>query len=596
MLLPRHLLGAMVVLAAFATGIVGTTADATAATKPSRVLLAFLPASEEPLPDPTQPPSTILERLDQRRALALGLSGAVQGTYKQTQALLDISQGTRTSLGAYHPRLPPELAFYEMDGGGLFQGWLEVGDRARKAPADVRPGLLGESIPGGTAYVGVAGRSQLEAIPAATRAGRIGLVSVGPASTVADRARRALDVRRFVVVGLPTGAPGGLALNELIASHEPRDLLIVMQTPPDLRAPQLLPTGVLGLGTPGALTSDTTRLEGIVAGIDVVPTVLDHLGIAVPKTVKGQSIRIEGSRDAAGLQELTNRLRVVGSRRIPALQIMLVVWLAAVLAGGVIADRRGVRWGLRVGGLAFFWLLSVLLITAALAPGRTNELVLIAAISFSLAILTDRLVAWPRAPMIPGLVTVVAYVVDLARGSDLIIRSLLGPNPRSGSRFYGIGNELESTLPLLLFLALAALLWRRGRTRETAAVFGGASLLLGAADGVGQAGGRRRRSHHGGSRGRRLRRAAAAGPPELAADRRRAGSTGRRARRAHGPGPGDRRQRALHPDRAARRRQRGDRGHRRPALRARVRRAAARRDALHNGYRPARDRLRRASS
>ncbi|WP_372790965.1 hypothetical protein [Paraconexibacter sp.] len=488
MLLPRHLLGALVVLAVLAQGMVGAAADATAATKPARVILAFLPASEEPPEGFIQTPVSILDRLDERRALALGLSGATQGTYKRVQAFLDIGQGTRTSLAAYHPRLPPELEFYPQDGGALFQRWLETKDRAESAPADVLPGLLAESVPGGAAYVGVNGRSQLEAIPAADRAGRIGVVSIGPASDVADRARRALDVKRFVVVGLPTGEPGGLALNELIASHEPRDLLIVMQTPPDLRASQLLPTGALGLGTPGALTSDTTRLQGMVAGIDIFPTVLEHLGVPVPRSVKGQPIRVEGDRDAAALQTLTDRLRVVGSRRVPALQIMLVVWLAVVLAGGVLADRRGVRWGLRVGALAFFWLLTVLLITGAMAPGRTDELVLIAALSFTLAIITDRLVAWPRAPMVPGFVTVLAYVVDLARGSDLIIRSLLGPNPRSGSRFYGIGNELESTLPLLLFVALAALLWRRGRTRETAAAFGVASLLLGAALGSGRLG------------------------------------------------------------------------------------------------------------
>ena len=61
----------------------------------------------------------------------------------------------------------------------------------------------------------------------------------------------------------------------------------------------------------------------------------------------------------------------------------------------------------------------------------------------------------------PCLVTVVFYIVDLARGSHLIIRSLLGPNPRFGSRFYGIGNELEASLPVLLFVGLAALLYGR---------------------------------------------------------------------------------------------------------------------------------------
>jgi len=488
MSLPRPVAGVLAALAVVLSGLSAVTSPADAANRPARVMLAFLPVSEKPPPDPGVAPVSILERLDQRRALALGLTGAVQGTYKQIQAYLDITQGTRTSLSAYKPSTPPELEFYAQDGGALFQRWLETKDRAHSAPADVRPGLLGESIPGGTAYVGVTGRAQLEAIAAADRAGRVGLISIGNSRDVAQRARDALHERRFVVVGLPTGPPGGIALNALIANHEPRDLLIVMQTPPDFRAPQLLPTGVLGLGTPGGLTSDSTRLPGIVAGIDVLPTVLEHLGIKVPKTVKGQAIRIEGERNAKDLQELTDRLRVVGGRRVPALQIMLVVWLALMLACGVFADQRGIRAGLRIGALAWLWLLPTLLVTAALAPSRDTELLLIAGMTFVLGALTDRLVAWPRGPMIPGFVAMLAYIGDLFRGSDLIIRSLLGPNPRSGSRYYGVGNELESTLPLLLFLALAALLWRQGRSVRTAAAFGLGGVVLGAALGAGRLG------------------------------------------------------------------------------------------------------------
>lgn len=483
----RLLAGVLAVLAVLVPGLPGTLADASAATTPPRVTLAFLPIDEDP-PDDDVAPVPILDRLDQRTALALGLTGAVQGTYKQVQAFLDIGQGTRTSLAAYKPREPRELEFYAEGEGALFQRWLETKDRAERAPADVRPGLLGELVPGGTAYVGVTGRSHLEAIPAVNRAGRVGLVSIGRAADVAERARTALDRRRFVVVGLPTGPPGGEALDELIANHEPQDLLIVLQTPPDFRAPQLLPTGVLGLGTPGALTSDTTRLPGVITGIDLMPTILRHLGVPVPDHVKGQLVRLDGKRDAAALQDLTDRLRVVGSRRIPALQIMLVTWLGVLLACGVFADRRGVRAGMRIGALAFLWLLPVLLVTAAIAPPRTTELVLVAALTFVLGALTDRLLPWPRGPMLPGFVAVLAYVVDLARGSDLIIRSLLGPNPRSGSRFYGIGNELESTLPLLLLLALAALFWRGGRSVRLAAIFGVSSLLLGAAIGSGRLG------------------------------------------------------------------------------------------------------------
>jgi hypothetical protein len=155
---------------------------------------------------------------------------------------------------------------------------------------------------------------------------------------------------------------------------------------------------------------------------------------------------------------------------------------------GVVADRRGVRWAMRVGGLAWCWVLTVLLVTGALAPSRTMELALISVLSFGLAILTDAFIRWPRAIFVPCAATVLAYTLDLARGSDLIVRSLLGPNPRFGSRFYGLGNELEASLPVLLLAAVAVVLQGRGRSRQGAAVFGVAGLVFAGVVGSGRLG------------------------------------------------------------------------------------------------------------
>jgi hypothetical protein len=476
-------------LAAVGAVFLGSGAPvAAAADDAPRVLVAFLPLEERPEdPDAPAPPS-ILERLDQREQLSLGLSGATQGRYSQAQALLDITQGTRVSAAAYDSPDPPDLAFYDTGPGALFQGWLAARSRAESAPADIVPGLLAQSVPGGAAYAGVSGRTHVEAIPAANRAGRVRAASIGSSRDVARRAMRLLTRFRFVVAGLPTGQPGGDALDELIERRRPSELLIVMQTPPDVRAPQLLPTGILGLGGPKALTSVTTRLDGVFAGIDVLPTVLQWLEVEVPSVVKGQPIELDGPRDAEALQALSDRLRVVGPRRFPGLETVLALWLGVLLLLAVIADTRGVRAAMRIGALAVLWILPVLLLTAALRPSRVAELAIVAVGSFVLGALTDRLLPWPRGPVLPCGVAVVAYVVDLARGSELIIQSLLGPNPRFGSRYYGIGNELEASLPVLLFLALAVLLARRGRSREGAVAFAAGGAFLGAAIGAGRLG------------------------------------------------------------------------------------------------------------
>ncbi len=484
----------VLLLAAF-LGARGTPAAHAQSPEPGtpRVVVAFFPLPDvPPADDQVEPPLAfrpILDRLDARPQLSLGLSSAAQGQYDPTQALLDISQGTRVSLSTYDPKRPPNLTFVAQGRGALFQGWLDEILRADSAPAEVEPGLLGASVPGGAAYAGVRGRAQREAIAAANRAGRIGTVSIGPADDVAARARRLLPDHQLVVVGLPTGIAGDLALDRLLDARAANELLIVMQTPPDQKGAQLLPTGIAGLpGAPGQLTSETTHLDGVIAGIDVLPTVLDHLGLPVPSTVKGQPMTVVPGRDAGALESLADRLRVVFPRRLPALWTLLGAWLILLLTASLIADRRGLRWAMRVGGLAVLWVPAAVLLTAALRPSRTLELLLISLISLVAATITDRLVPFPRGPAVPALVGVVAYIVDLVLGSPLIIRSVLGPNPLFGSRFYGIGNELEAGLSALLLIGIGALLFGRGRSRAGVAVFACCGLVLGIAMGAGRLG------------------------------------------------------------------------------------------------------------
>lgn len=430
-----------------------------------RAVLAFLPEGGDDNPAP------VLERLDERRALALGLLSATQGRFSAQQMMLDISAGARTSRAVYSPEEPPRLELVVGgDGSGFVFGWRRAVERAGTALARIEPGMLADRIPGGAAYAGVAGRAHVEAVVAADRSGDVATASLGSAATLARRARALTARHRLVVVGLPTAARGDRALDALLRARRAGELLIVVQAPPRTSAPQLLPIGVVGLDGPGgSLTSATTNLEGVVAAIDLPVTILDALGLPVPRTARGQRLRVDTGRDADALAALEARLRVVGGRRIPMAAALLFTWAALTLALGVVADRRGVRAAMRIGGLAFMWVLPLLLATGWLAPPRLAEVAIVTGGSFGLGALTDRLVAWPRAPLVPAAVAVVGYAVDLAFGSPLIIRSLLGPNPRSGARFYGLGNELESTLTALLLIGLGALLWGRGRSRACAA-------------------------------------------------------------------------------------------------------------------------------
>ena len=427
----------------------------------------------------------VLERLQARPQLSVGLLGATQGPYSVRQTLLDLSQGHRLSRSGYEPH---ELPGLRLEGTSI-RGWVAAVRRAGTAPADIRPGLLAASVPGGAGYVGLDGASNVEAIVAADQNGEVAEVDLGGPRDVAERARAMLERRPLVVAALPTGAAGERALDHLIGAHRPTELLMVIRTPPRARDAQQLPIGTLGLGDPdrpGLLRSPTTRHDGLVAGHDVLPTVLEHLALPVPDPVRGRAMFVTYDRDDASyLRDFERRLRVVGPRRNPTLLAIVGAMVLVALAG--LALRR-LRPAWRLIGLALLYVPSVALIVAALAPSYRVELLLTALGPLALAAVTDRLVPWPRAPAVPALGGVAAYVVDLAFGSPLIVRSLLGPNPRFGARWYGIGNELEAALPVMLLVGIAAAVGAATRSYRLAALFGGGMLVLGALVGAGRLG------------------------------------------------------------------------------------------------------------
>jgi hypothetical protein len=300
----------------------------------------------------------------------------------------------------------------------------------------------------------------------------------------------ALDLlrqHRLVVARLPDAA----ALRALLRARPPGTLVIAMTEPPPSVTTRLLPIAVFGLGAGATLSSRTTRTHGLVTGIDVAPTVLDWLHLPVPGQMTGQRIELDGPLDVPALRQLRARLEVVTSRRYATLGYLAATWALLAAAAALVGRRRGWRWAVRTGALAVLWLLGVLLVFAALSPAELVEEIGVGVVALALGALSDRFVRWPLAPALPGLIGPLAYVVDLAFGSHLIVRSLLGPNPLFGSRFYGVGNELEATLPVLLLCGLAAAAVALGRGRRSAGLalgFAVGGLILGAALGSGRLG------------------------------------------------------------------------------------------------------------
>jgi hypothetical protein len=199
----------------------------------------------------------------------------------------------------------------------------------------------------------------------------------------------------------------------------------------------------------------------------------------------------DGRLDSAALRAFEARLHVVGGRRLTALGCLLAAWALLLLAATLGASTRTCgrrRWAMRVGALAVLWTPLAALITAALQPSAAAEYATIALGSLVLATLTDRLVRWPRAPLLTAIVVVLALVVDALAGTQLLVRSLLGPNPILGARFYGFGNELKSGLAVLVLAAVAAALYPAKRSRRAALAMALAGVALAAIEGAAKIG------------------------------------------------------------------------------------------------------------
>jgi hypothetical protein len=350
-----------------------------------------------------------------------GVMSAGLGTVPPLQTYLDVGQGNRVFDSLYDRPLPERK-----DG----VRWLrEVVERAGSAPAEIEPFLLKKTL----------------------RENHVRDEFAEVARTSLDRLPRRGSYQLLIAIAWPTGR-----------SDEP------------------VPIGIIGAGFDGNLTSDSTRTDGYVLSTDVAPTILRHFGIPVPGAMSGQAIRADGAVDPAAIESLVARMDVISSRRGPVIGLNIVIWLGALLLAALLSRGRLARAAVRATGLAIVYLPLVLLLGAALEPGETAEQLLVLLLSPLLAVLTLFALRGYRALAVASALTVLAYAVDVIAGSPLTSLSLLGPNPGLGVRFYGIGNELEALLAVLVVAGTGAGLTafaRNASARTSAAVFVAVGLL-----------------------------------------------------------------------------------------------------------------------
>jgi hypothetical protein len=395
------------------------------------VLIAAAPAAAA-APSPPQVRLLLLPPQTTVRELAdLGFSPGVMspglGTVPANQTYLDIGQGNRVFDSLYDAPLP-RSSF----GGGCPAWKRAVRERAASAPADIVPFLLFEEL----------------------RSHGIGVFSAGG-------------------IGCRFGAPGGevggaagdlfvwearpSAARRAVESLRGRDLAIAIARPTG-ESHEALPIGVAGRGYYGNLTSASTRIDGYVLSTDVAPTILRRFGISAPAQMAGRPIRAAGAVNPERVEALAARMGEISSRRGPAVALPVGAWLLAALFAAAAGSRAVGRGAARLFALSLVYLPLLLLLGAALEPAEAAEALLVAVGAPVLGAATLAALPGYRALGAAAAVTAIAYAFDLVAGSPLTSLSLLGPNPGLGVRFYGIGNELEALLAVLVVAGTGAIL------------------------------------------------------------------------------------------------------------------------------------------
>jgi hypothetical protein len=249
-----------------------------------------------------------------------------------------------------------------------------------------------------------------------------------------------------------------------------RDKLIVASPLPGPDRRRLAPVLFWGRGWEGrTLTSATTHTSGLIANIDLAPTILDCFHLEAPVEMGGRPVRPVPVRSLASLEAYAREARV--NER--ALLATIIVWgayafLAGVLAVVSLTQRVSAGWlGAARAGLPFLAAVPLAMLIAAgyffHSAAALVAVIAAAALAIGLACALLGRVAPPLCWMF-GLTTV-AILADILFGGRRLALSLLSDFPVTGMRFYGIGNEY---MGVLIGAGLLVVPWawqQRGRDR-----------------------------------------------------------------------------------------------------------------------------------
>lgn len=362
---------------------------------------------------------------------------------------------------------------------------VEVGPY-REAAEGATPGALGEAVrlAGGTvAYATPTDAPGPGVLVAMDAGGRVPLASVGAAPS---GAAALLDRADLVVVEAADGAEAGRWARELAGTSSSDQTLVVVASPAP--SPGMLPRGeevtALVVARPGSaaaapagLTSPSTRRPGLVANVDVAPTILRFLGVPVPGEMTGSPITTDGPPPA----ELHRRFLEYRALRVPLLAGLGAIAVAFLAVALALVFRGGPRWLRDAVGMGILVVVALppALLAASYLPSFTWAAVVpavgLVALAGAWAARGGSLGDPRRALAFLAWLALALIALDAVLGWPGMEISLMGASSLEGGRFYGLPNTYAGVLLGAAVLAAARLSPGRGT-----ALLAGAAALAGA--------------------------------------------------------------------------------------------------------------------
>jgi len=241
-------------------------------------------------------------------------------------------------------------------------------------------------------------------------------------------------------------------------------------------------TPVIATGTgvrAGLLTSSTTRRAGLIANLDLAPTVLNFFGIRPHRSMLGGAARVAGCDSPLSTLAAANRQMVeTFNARMPVLiGYVTFVVLGTILGILAVAFRS---WPTRSAYLRLLFvalMLAPLSLLAAAALGIYSTVPSAAFLIASTLAVSYALNVWVRDSRlvfaVVGIAVSVAFSADLLAGSQVLKKSILSYDPITGIRFYGIGNECSGVLIGATLLGLYSLFDCMPRVRRAHLIIAG---------------------------------------------------------------------------------------------------------------------------